>query len=427
MGFGIGLTDSATLNDSLEIKDNYINGLSSFIKDCKTPMVISIQGAPGLGSTSIMKMIADELSIDVNCKCVEFNPWLFSHFDLGKDLPIVMLQSIIDSLGDDSGESTSTVQKILKGASSIGAGLLSSTAGFDNMFEKGLFTQLRDLKQETQLLINKKAGIIGYSEKLDKKHPEHNYELLYPDKDAVGKNRVVFFIDDLDKLSAPAAVELLEVIKNYLDCSNCVFVVAVDYDHICHGYATKYKTDIEAGKSFFDKVVQLTFSVPTNTYDLRPFIDWCIKELNIDCPDFEKNSERFFELADYSVRANPRALKQIFNKYAMLTRLMDRGTLENSKNRELLFALLCMQQAYEGIYKFGVENIEKFSSEDFSLLERAKVTELKKRFPDCAIDADELEKAMLFLSMFAKLVIDADDMRTFNYLAEESVHVWIKK
>ena len=60
MSNGIGLTDVAASKDLFEIGP-YIKGLSDFIKECKTPMTISIQGTWGTGKTSIMKMVEAEL------------------------------------------------------------------------------------------------------------------------------------------------------------------------------------------------------------------------------------------------------------------------------------------------------------------------------------------------------------------------------
>ena len=39
------------------------------------------------------------------------------------------------------------------------------------------------------------------------------------------QKRVVIFVDDLDRLQPQKAVEVLEVLKVFLDCENCVFVL----------------------------------------------------------------------------------------------------------------------------------------------------------------------------------------------------------
>ena len=57
------------------------------------------------------------------------------------------------------------------------------------------------------------------------------------------EERLVIFIDDLDRLEAGTAVELLEGIKNLLDCEKCVFVLAVDSSVIYQGIRSKYGED----------------------------------------------------------------------------------------------------------------------------------------------------------------------------------------
>lgn len=80
------------------------------------------------------------------------------------------------------------------------------------------------------------------------------------------KSRVVVFVDDLDRLVPGKAIELLEVLKLFLDCENCVFILAIDYDVVVRGAAEKYGFDLhdnseeglkeqEKGKAFFDKII----------------------------------------------------------------------------------------------------------------------------------------------------------------------------
>lgn len=47
--------------------------------------------------------------------------------------------------------------------------------------------------------------------------------------------RLVVFIDDLDRLEPVKAVELMEVIKNFLDIERCVFVYAIDFSIVKFG------------------------------------------------------------------------------------------------------------------------------------------------------------------------------------------------
>ena len=45
-----------------------------------------------------------------------------------------------------------------------------------------------------------------------------------------GQRGVIVFVDDLDRLNPPVAVEILELLKNVFTLDNCIFVLAIDYD-----------------------------------------------------------------------------------------------------------------------------------------------------------------------------------------------------
>ena len=106
-------------------------------------MTISIQGTWGTGKTSIMRMVRSKIDpsgrleentdSDADCKCVYFNTWEFSQFNLANSIALVMLQQLTNalvgdekSLGDAFKENFS---KVFSFALEIGAGYLSGGAG----------------------------------------------------------------------------------------------------------------------------------------------------------------------------------------------------------------------------------------------------------------------------------------------------------
>ena len=52
--------------------------------------------------------------------------------------------------------------------------------------------------------------------------------------------RVVFFVDDLDRIPPTDAVEVLEALKNMFDIPNCIFVLAIDYEVVVKGLESKF-------------------------------------------------------------------------------------------------------------------------------------------------------------------------------------------
>ncbi|MEZ4251956.1 MAG: P-loop NTPase fold protein [Polyangiales bacterium] len=48
-------------------------------------------------------------------------------------------------------------------------------------------------------------------------------------------DRIVVFVDDLDRILPDRAVEILEALKNFVDVPGCVFVLACDYEVVKKG------------------------------------------------------------------------------------------------------------------------------------------------------------------------------------------------
>ncbi|WP_446213428.1 FxSxx-COOH system tetratricopeptide repeat protein [Micromonospora sp. IBSANI012] len=87
-------------------------------------------------------------------------------------------------------------------------------------------------------------------------------EVACPDKP------LVIIIDDLDRCLPEQTLQILETVKLFLDVRGCVFLLAADRDIIEHAIAVKYKDLTEKttlrnlGETYFEKIVQLPFSLP---------------------------------------------------------------------------------------------------------------------------------------------------------------------
>ena len=55
------------------------------------------------------------------------------------------------------------------------------------------------------------------------------------------ENRLVVFIDDLDRCMPEKAIEVLEAIKLFLDVQGCIFVLGLDQEVIARGIELKYR------------------------------------------------------------------------------------------------------------------------------------------------------------------------------------------
>lgn len=342
-----GLTDKPAVEDNFQIK-SYIDGLSDFVATCTAPMTISIQGDWGTGKTSIMQMVRDQLPSNVHT--VWFNTWQFSQFNMGDQLPILFMSKLVCEMEDTKDATKSKVKDILgtimKVSASMVAGHLSNglftKEDMDGFLTTDFLNEIEKMKSEFQKLIEAKAK------------GEHD--------------KVVIFVDDLDRLAPGRAVELLEVLKIFLDCEKCVFVLAIDYSVVSRGVRDKYGDDFgeEKGKSFFDKIIQVPFKMPVASYDISNYVKNCFQ--NIGLPISDEEIVCYKNLINHSIGNNPRGMKRLFNSYLLLHKIASNDLLKDKQNQSLLFAILCMQSSYETVYNYIVENREEIEKTFFSEL-----------------------------------------------------------
>lgn len=229
-------------------------------------------------------------------------------------------------------------------------------------------------------------------------------------------DRIAIFVDDLDRLEPRRAVELLEVLKLFLDCKRCVFILAIDYDVVSRGVIAKYGS-VEAGgltedkgKSFFDKIIQVPFKMPTASYNITNYVRECFKQIGMPCND--QDELKIYEgLINNSIGTNPRAMKRLFNAFQLLTIVVKDKMLESSTNRQLLFAVLCLQYCNEKIYDFVVRNGQDLTADVVNSLVESNYEQFVKYVEDDeniaddgGLTEDDFESARSFLEKFKAAV-----------------------
>lgn len=339
-----GLTDSPVEKSSHDLFgiQAYVKGLRSFIVECETPMTIAIQGDWGSGKTSIMNMVKEELP--GNILPIWFNTWEFSQFNMDENLALSFLTYLSDKLNQVSDKSAG--EKLKKGIYKIAIGALKTLSATADLASGGGGSTANEFIKEIMNVDSIQAI-------------DNLRETFQNTVDSVcknGKTKITFFIDDLDRLQPTRAVELLEVLKIFLDCDKCVFALAIDYEVVSQGVKEKYNSmiDEKKGRKFFEKIIQVPFKVPVAHYDISGYIKQSLKSIGI--PD-EDNSKHYENLIRSSIGYNPRAMKRTFNAYLLLTKVHNSLENETSFRRLLLFGCLCMQLSYEAVYNYIITHL----------------------------------------------------------------------
>lgn len=154
-------------------------------------------------------------------------------------------------------------------------------------------------------------------------------------------SRVVIFIDDLDRCEPEKALQLLDVIKVFLDVPRCIFVVGVDIAIVQRALQRRYPEDQIAQREYLRKIVQLPFHLPPPTpTELRDFV------LNLDVrfPDV-----RCGEVFLGSIAQNPREIKRLINIYG-LNWYLAQAKAGAAVTPVRLAKVVVLQQAFESLF-----------------------------------------------------------------------------
>lgn len=410
------------IEDDLFDVTQYVDGLNMFIMECNTPMTIAIQGDWGSGKTSFMNLV--KLHLDDDAISVWFNTWQFSQFNMENNLSVTFLTYIIEVLEQSCGEKRikDKLKKSLHTIGVIGAkttGFLTNVAtGGSDAVEKMVDNYLHEKEKE-----------ISAVDVLKNNFQQTVNEICEFNK----KSKIVFFIDDLDRLQPSRAVELLEILKIFLECKNCVFVLAVDYEVVSQGIKEKYKGSLDDKKSrkFFEKIIQVPFKMPTAHYNIDKYIDLSLKEIGIENERYQK---QYVDLIKNSIGYNPRTMKRTFNAFLLLRKVQcNNKQLSDDLGQVILFGCLCLQLSYEKVYNYLVLHLEEDERDDALVADKeffSNIIEIGINEDSCGkelyemINSDE-EYANIqleeFLAVFCELLIDNDSNiseRTVNKLKD---------
>lgn len=332
------------LSEDLLKVERYSLALTNFIKSSDTPITIGLQGEWGTGKTSLMCLMREILDReDIATSWV--NTWEYSMFVGSSETTPRVLQGMLEKLeencikngtwdiGDRGSQAIKTVGKFL---GSVANQMVKKQTGVNviEAYEGNVTDQLQSqvaiIKEQIKKVINDLIDSSGNPYK-----------------------KVVFFVDDLDRINPTDAVEVLEALKNIFDLPNCVYVLAIDYDVVVKGLEDKFgpknSHNEREFRSFFDKIIQVPFSMPTGTYNISNFLQHKLDEMGIHLSPLAL--QNFSKVVDKTVGANPRSLKRYLNSFSLINNVKLLDDEDGDASEFILFALLGIQISYPNIFR----------------------------------------------------------------------------
>lgn len=369
---GMGITDmpcTSEEEDLLEIS-KYVKGLGKFIRECQTPMSIAIQGDWGTGKTSTLNLLKKNLEADKDTngiKCVFFNTWQYSQFNMEDSLYVSFVHNLVKQCGGND--------EILRTVAAFG---------------KLAFFKAVDWRFGTNA-----SEILDGFEKAKKDQMESVSKLQEDFAKLVKKTgkRLVIFIDDLDRLNPEVAVELLEIIKLFVNVENSIFVLAIDYEVVVKGVRKKYGENLseEKCRNFFDKIIQLPFKMPVERYNLTELVRKAVQE---QTHMTDEGVNIVAEFISDVMGTNPRTFKRLVNAFFLINSVNEIGEETESKTKEindvLMFCSLCIQMCLPKLYELMVTASTKKQLKE--LLEVKAAEEIRAYVTKYFIDIEGTDK-----------------------------------
>ena len=374
--------------------DRYSKGLIRFIEQSETPITIAIQGEWGSGKTSLMNTLQHELcgknhdtqqgsSNNGNFYGIWINTWQFSLMQNEEQTLVAIVSSITSQVAQIiSDKHQSSLNKLASGLFSFAkkaARDFASTAAEQVAGDRaGALVENLLSKEQTQhslkTLRDALQEAINECLEKDKKNNEE-------------KRGFIIFVDDLDRIDPPVAVQILELLKNIFDLESCLFVLAIDYDVVIKGLKPKFgeltdKNEREF-RSFFDKIIQMPFSMPVASYNIDQFLINSLEKIGYIKKDQIKNptiAQNITAICNLSIGNNPRSLKRLLNTVSLINIInqeSESGSFDSDDENALQinFALICIQIAFPALYKLLCREGD-FKKWDHNLATSLKLKEL---------------------------------------------------
>lgn len=230
--------------------------------------------------SNFIKKIEEELK-EINIKNqifpIYYNAW---EYDSNEDPLLTLIYSLIEqnpNLSDNDKPNQSMKEKIYKIISSFKVGISFA----DNNTGKSVGLELQCNPQKNAPITKDVISIEGLKETFNQLLDEVKVEKA---------NKLVIFIDELDRCNPQFAIKLLERIKHFFDNDEFIFVFSTNLNELQYTVKKFYGEGID-GYLYLDKFFDLQFTLPNvniENYinslniiyiDKSSYFDICIREM----------------------------------------------------------------------------------------------------------------------------------------------------
>lgn len=235
----------------------YVDTMKKYLEKCQYPFTISIYGTWGSGKTTLKNFLIEEIKKDQNSTIfpIDFNAWRYEQ-QTGILIPLI---SRLIKLAKFEETKIKKISSIITLALT-NVLLKASTANMVDLHDLASFEEYADEN------FSKYAKYVDNVEKTrDDFHEIISGIIKQENKQKKSIEKIVIFIDELDRCNPENALRLLESIRNHFDVADCIFVILVDDEILASYIDKKYEDTKMNGHMYLEKIINTKFSVPIIT------------------------------------------------------------------------------------------------------------------------------------------------------------------
>lgn len=335
----------------------YADAFAEIIEHSRPRFSIGIFGGWGSGKTTLMRAIEANVSTLPGTVSIWFNAW---RYEKEEHLIVPMLDTLRDALVQWAAAAEGEAKRrATKAASTIARATRALLAGFSisGKLFAGIDASLDANKVAAEW---RKAG----EDEAAARRPHSFYHASFNAmREAIsefvagGANRIVVFVDDLDRCLPENALQVLESMKLFFDLNGFVFVVGLEQGVIERAVALKYPAPRESeglqavsGSEYVKKIFQVPYTIPpVTTKQLPEFVEAVIGSAKVEGSHLDPDQES--DLRDVVARhlafvvgeqgVNPREIKRFMNAYTLQMKMLH-PRLGDSLDRRIVLALQVM-------------------------------------------------------------------------------------
>ncbi|MBF0387994.1 MAG: hypothetical protein HQL20_09110 [Candidatus Omnitrophica bacterium] len=322
------------------------------IKAVTPPLTVGLYGSWGSGKSTMIRGIVEQLQKD-NYLTLVFDAWKYRH---EKNLILPLLCALQREHLSRFEDSKDSVQKVVTSvAFATLAGFLKHKTGIE----------IGDIRSTLEIYEDGYKHYKKYDDqvsKIEKEYKEFIANLLKK----TGKEKLVVFVDNLDRCLPDIVVNLLEDISSFLSISDvpCVYVLAMDKDNVIN--AVKHRFQDFDGAHYLEKIVQVPLKMPlpqqnskgsgsAGRYHFMKRYEWG-KLYKNDSSAGDTRDAVYKELAgvdsifEGDLLGNPRRIERIVNKLILLETACLFDAEKNPADVSVLVFLLLLAEYFPTVY-----------------------------------------------------------------------------